>query len=82
MDRYQYQSQLFTLRMWLEELGEGRSEWRGKIQHVQSGEVCYFREWSSLVALLEKMLAENKTRTQLEQSDVDQSAEREDNRFL
>jgi hypothetical protein len=82
MDRYQYQSHLFMLRMWQEELGEGRSEWRGKIQHVRSGEVFYFREWSSLVALLEKMLAEIQAHAQLGQSDADHIAESEDNHLL
>lgn len=53
--------------MWQEELGEGHSEWRGKIQHVQSGEVLYFRQWSALVAALEKMLAEFETRSQSDQ---------------
>jgi hypothetical protein len=65
MDRhYQHrQSHLFTVRMWQEELGEGQSEWRGKLQHVQSGEVLYFRQWSALVASLEKMLAEFEARS-------------------
>lgn len=39
-----------------EELGEGRSEWRGKAQHVQSGEVWYFRQWSALEALRQRIL--------------------------
>ena len=82
MDRYQYQSQLFTLRVWQEALGEGRSEWRGKIQHVQSGEVFYFREWSSLAALLEKMLVEVETHSPSEQSDAGQIGESGDNGFL
>lgn len=64
------QSHLFTIRMWQEELGEGRSEWRGKVQHVQSGEVWYFRQWSALVASLEKVLAEFETRSRSGQSDI------------
>ena len=60
MDRYDenHQSHFFTVRVWQEELGNGQSEWRGKVQHVQSGEVRYFREWSTLVAALLKMLTE------------------------
>ncbi|HET9920147.1 MAG TPA: hypothetical protein VFQ30_09930 [Ktedonobacteraceae bacterium] len=65
------QSHLFTIRLWQEELGEGRSEWRGKVQHVQSGEVWYFRQWSALVGSLEKMLAEFETRSRPGQSDID-----------
>jgi hypothetical protein len=54
--RQQYQSHLFTLRVWLEELGDGRAEWRGQLQHVLSGETRYFREWPTLLALLLAML--------------------------
>ena len=49
-------SHLFTLRLWAEPLGEGRSEWRGRVQHVASGETRYFRDWSTLVTLLLEML--------------------------
>ena len=49
----QYPTQLFTVRLWQEPLGNGQSEWRGKVQHVASGEVRYFRTWSVLRAFLE-----------------------------
>jgi len=52
----QYQSHLFTVRLWLEDLGDGRAEWRGQVQHVLSGETHYFREWEALLALLQGML--------------------------
>ena len=52
----QYQSHLFTVRLWLEDLGDGRAEWRGQVQHVLSGETRYFRDWSTLIALLRAML--------------------------
>lgn len=47
---------VFTLRMWPEELGDGRVDWRGKIQHVNSGEVRYFRDWPALEAFLDGLL--------------------------
>jgi hypothetical protein len=50
-----HRSQLFTVRVWLEDLGDGRSEWRGKVQHVLSGEVRYFRDWATLIAALQEM---------------------------
>ncbi len=50
-------SHLFTVRLWLEEVESGRSEWRGKVQQVSTGEAHYFREWEALVSLLLKMLA-------------------------
>jgi hypothetical protein len=35
-------TQLFTVRMWLEDLGAGQAEWRGELHHVVSGETRYF----------------------------------------
>jgi hypothetical protein len=49
-------SQLFTLRFWSEDLGNGQSDWRGKVQHINSGEVVYFREWAVLKTFIEKFL--------------------------
>src|SRR5438477_8362980 len=45
-------SDLFLVRMWAEKLDEGEAEWRGKVQHVTSGEAHYFRDWSALIAFL------------------------------
>lgn len=56
-DRHTARSQLFTVRLWVEDLGEGRAEWRGKVQHARSGEASYFRDWPSLVAFLGERLA-------------------------
>ena len=50
-------SQLFTVRLWREDLGDGRSEWRGQVQHVMSGHVRYFRDWQTLVVCVRDMLA-------------------------
>jgi hypothetical protein len=52
----QARSHLFTVRLWVEELGDGEREWRGKVQHVPSGDMCYFREWSRLIAFLLEVL--------------------------
>lgn len=49
-------SQLFTLRFWSEDLGNGQSDWRGKVQHINSGEVIYFRAWPVLEAFINKLL--------------------------
>ena len=49
-------SQLFTVRVWCEDLGNGCFEWRGKVQHVTSGEVRYFRDWPALIASMQEML--------------------------
>jgi hypothetical protein len=47
---------LFTVRLWLEELGAGQTEWRGEVHDVVSGEVRYFRDWPMLAAVLQAML--------------------------
>jgi hypothetical protein len=52
-------SHLFMVRLWLEPLGEGKSEWRGKVQHVPSGEAQYIRDWATLQAFMEKKLSES-----------------------
>jgi chemotaxis methyl-accepting protein methylase len=52
----QHDSQLFSVRLWPEDLGDGRAEWRGQVRHLASGETRYFREWPALVAFLQDVL--------------------------
>jgi hypothetical protein len=47
---------LFTLRLWEEALGEGKAEWRGRIQELSSGETVFFRDWPGLVATLTRLV--------------------------
>ncbi|MBV7331210.1 hypothetical protein KFU94_23830 [Chloroflexi bacterium TSY] len=49
-------SQLFTIRLWLEPLGNEHFEMRGKVQHVLSGEARYFRDWDSLADFLTRQM--------------------------
>ncbi|MCL4560795.1 MAG: hypothetical protein M1281_09300 [Chloroflexi bacterium] len=49
-------SHLFMLRLWLEDLGSGQKDWRGKVQHVSSGEARFFRDWKTLEAFIEERL--------------------------
>jgi hypothetical protein len=49
-------SQSFVVRLWCEDLGQGRKEWRGRVQNVSSGEVRCFRDWQTLVACIQDML--------------------------
>ncbi len=49
-------AQLFTVRLWVEDLGDDRKEWRGKVQHVLSGEAQYFRDWLALQAFMGRWL--------------------------
>lgn len=50
-------SHLFLVRMWLEDLAEGKNEWRGQLTIMPSGEVRYFREWPVLIMILQERLA-------------------------
>ena len=52
VDQEQGTPHFFTLRIWLEEVEDGRSEVRGQLKHVLTRETSYFREWSDLQALL------------------------------
>jgi hypothetical protein len=47
---------LFTLRVWRAETIAGQAEWRGRLQHVLSGESRYFRDWPALVSCLGTLL--------------------------
>ena len=47
---------ILTLRLWREPLGNDRSEWRGEIKHLTTGETRYFRRWEEIVELLPAML--------------------------
>ena len=49
---------LFGVPLWPEVLGDDKSEWRGQVRHLPSGETRYFREWSVLVAFVKIMLPE------------------------
>jgi hypothetical protein len=51
-----HSSHLFMLRLWPEDLGSGQTDWRGKVQHVNSGEARYFRDWPTLEAFVEGLL--------------------------
>jgi hypothetical protein len=49
-------SHLFMVRLWLEDLGNGEYDWRGKVQYVNSGEARYFHDWSTLELFFESLL--------------------------
>ncbi len=50
-------SHLFTVRVWRQDLGDGRSEWRGQVQHALSRQTRYFRDWQMLAVCVQDMLA-------------------------
>jgi hypothetical protein len=66
-ERQHPRSHLFTIQLWQEELGQGQTEWRGKAQHVSSGNVRYFRDWPGLIRILQTMLSTPEPDTRSEQ---------------
>jgi hypothetical protein len=66
-ERQHPRSHLFTVQDWQEELGQGQTEWRGKAQHVSSGQGYYFREWPKLILFLQEMLSIPESDTESEQ---------------
>ncbi len=50
-------TRLFMVRLWVEDLGNGQTEWRGRVYLVGS-EIPprYFRDWYTLIAHLMAML--------------------------
>ena len=58
-----YSSHLFMVRLWSEEAVEAgvtreskhQQSWRGRVQHVLSGEARTFHDWTTLIELLLEM---------------------------
>jgi len=47
------QTELFTVRIWREEINNKQWEIRGRVRHVSSGECRHFRSWDDLRAFLD-----------------------------
>lgn len=60
-EEQQDRSQLFTLRVWVEEVGDGRREIRGQIKQIPNGEIAYFREWAAMQAFVKRWLRAEET---------------------
>lgn len=58
--------ELFTVKLWREVLDEKQTEWRGKIQHVGSGEVRYFRDWTHMMEFIDDVLTKLTARHRME----------------
>lgn len=64
------EKELFIVKVWREVVNIDQTEWRGKIQHVKSGQVRYFRDLSTMLAFLVDILPLIKV--QSEQLEVNQ----------
>jgi hypothetical protein len=54
-------SHLFTIRVW-QETADPTSvefEWRGRLHHVLSGQICYFRSWDALISEILSILGDS-----------------------
>ncbi len=47
-------SRLYVVRIWNEDLGDGRSEWRAYVRLVPGGEARYVRTWDDLERFLKQ----------------------------
>jgi hypothetical protein len=56
VELYKASTHVFILRLWLEprEIEDAQPEWRGVIEHVESGEHRYFRDLDVMLAFLAK----------------------------
>jgi hypothetical protein len=53
-------SDLFLVRLWIEETENGAVAWCGKVQRPTTGEANLFHGWPGLIDLLLAMLSNNK----------------------
>ncbi|MBK8902612.1 MAG: hypothetical protein IPM53_15595 [Anaerolineaceae bacterium] len=68
-EEQQPDSQLFTIRVWQEKVDD-QTQWRGKLRHVPSGEIRYFRGWAALIPLMLDMLRRHPVQTGALQPDM------------
>jgi hypothetical protein len=56
VDLFEENTHVFILRLWLEprEIEDVKPEWRGVIEHVKSGEHCYFRNLEVMLSFIAK----------------------------
>ena len=57
-ERQHRRTHLFAVRLWVERLAPDRTEVRGRVQHVLSGEARYFRTWQELTSSFDVTLQE------------------------
>jgi hypothetical protein len=55
--------EIFTIRLWKEKLDEKESEWRGRVQHLGSGQARYFNEIGKIMEFIGDHLSKSKGET-------------------
>ena len=61
-DEYRGPSQLFLLRVWLDD-EPGENDWHGRVQHPVTGEAHHFRTCAELGRTIRCMMAPQKSRS-------------------
>lgn len=56
-ERQHRRTHLFNVRLWNEPVTPDRAEVRGRVQHVLSGDVRYFRTWQEFTSFVDAALA-------------------------
>lgn len=56
--------EIFTIRLWREKLDERESEWRGRVQHLGSGQARYFNEIGKIIEFIADHLSKEKAEMQ------------------
>ena len=56
--------EIFTIRLWREKLDERESEWRGRVQHLGSGQARYFNEIGKIMDFIADHLSKEKVEVQ------------------
>jgi hypothetical protein len=68
-------SELFLVRLWLDEATDGEIEWRGKVQRAVTGEAYYFQDLPQLPELLRLMMPDGSQDREAHPSEPDLTRE-------
>lgn len=53
--RFRYRSERFVIRLWREESAAPQAGWRGRMQHITSGEIRFFHDWDTFIGGLTEL---------------------------
>lgn len=75
--RHSKRSDLFLVRVWVSEAGDGDTEFRGKVQRAVNGEERYFHDLPELADVLRSMMPVGPTRSGIHVKDSRSAVERD-----
>ncbi|MFN8598781.1 MAG: hypothetical protein U0559_21670 [Anaerolineae bacterium] len=53
--RFRYRSEHFVIRLWQDGDCPPNARWRGRMQHVTTGEVRFFHDWDTFIGGLTEL---------------------------